>query len=339
MFDVAIWDAFLYNGEEHLLEVRLRLLAGTVDHVVVVEGTTTFSGLPKPLHLTESSPDLSWFPGSVHHVVVDLPPGDAPAWDRENAQRRGMGDHLQQHAAPDDLLLIGDVDELPRPTVLTRLASTLRSPARLRMVDALYYANWHQPMPWTLGPIATRLDGFDHPSVRGTLGERLSDDARFVEEYVDDAGWHLSFLGGPDAIVAKLAAYSHQELNTGANRREAFLRGCFRYGAHFAGWAPLDRQRVDELDAGLVALAVAEPDLFDLRTEPTPLRGRAWCAWAWLRPKLPAAITAWGDDHPSALLFTGGLPLLLVQLARDGRRRRQPQPRWPEGKEFELSSA
>jgi beta-1,4-mannosyl-glycoprotein beta-1,4-N-acetylglucosaminyltransferase len=339
MFDVAIWDAFLFNDEIDLLEVRLRLLAGTVDHVVVVEGSTTFSGSPKPSHFAEANLDLSWFPGSVHHVVIELPEQAGRAWDRENAQRAGMRDHLLRLAAPDDLLLIGDVDELPRPEVLRRLESTLREPVRLRMVDALYYANWHQPLPWTLGPIATRLDGFDHPSVRGTLGERLSDDARFVEEYVDDAGWHLSFLGGPDAIVAKLAAYSHQELNTGANRREAFLRGCFRYGVHFAGWTRLDRQRASQLDAGLAALAVAEPDLFDLRTEPTPLRGRAWCAWAWLRSRLPDRITGIGDDHPGALLVVFGVPLLLVQVVRDARRRRQPQARWPAGKEFQLSSA
>jgi len=283
--------------------------------------------------------DLSWFPGTVHHLVVELPRDAARAWDRENAQRTGMREHLLQHAAPDDLLLLGDVDELPRPEVLRRLAETLREPARLRMVDALYYANWHQPRPWTLGPIATRLDGFDHPSVRGTLGERLRDDACFVEEYVPDAGWHLSFLGGPDAIVAKLAAYSHQELNTGENRREAFLRGCFRYGTHFAGWTPLVRRRVDELDGGLAALAVAEPDLFDLRTEPTPFLGRAWCAWAWVRSKLPDAVTAWGDDHPRALLVLVGIPLAAVQSARDARHRSRPQPRWPVGKEFRLSSA
>ncbi|MFL6206828.1 MAG: hypothetical protein ACJ739_15920 [Acidimicrobiales bacterium] len=336
---MAIWDAFLFNDELHLLEVRMRLLAGTVDHVLVVEGTSTFSGLPKPLHFAEAGLDTSWFPGTVHAVVVPLPVGDGEAWDRENAQRRAIGDHLTAHADPSDLLLIGDVDELPRPPVLRRLEQTLREPARLRMVDALYYANWHQPRPWTLGPIVTRLDGFDHPSVRGTLGERLGDDDRFVEEYVPDAGWHLSFLGGPDAVVTKLAAYSHQELNTSGNRRPEFLLGCLRYGAHFAGWATLHRRREHELDEGLAALAVAEPDLFDLRSPPTPWRGRAWCAWAWLRPKLPDAVVARADRHPRALLLLAGVPLAVVQAIRERRQRARPLPRWPAGKEFRQSTA
>jgi len=336
---VAIWDAFLFNDELHLLEVRLRLLAGTVDHVVVVEGTTTFSGLSKPLQFAESGLDTSWFPGSVHGVVVELPADAGKAWDRENAQRAALGAYLVERADPSDLLLIGDVDELPRPEVLRRLARTLREPARLRMVDALYYANWHQPQPWTLGPMVTRLDGLGHPSVRGTLGERLDDDDRFVEEFVPDAGWHLSFLGGPDAIVSKLAAYSHQELNTGGNRREAFLRACVRYGAHFAGWTTLRRRRAGDLDPELAALASSHPELFDLGTRPTPLRGRAWCAWAWLRGRVPDRVAAWADAHPGPFLLLAGAPLALVQAVREARRRTRPEPRWPAGKEFRPSPA
>lgn len=336
---MAIWDAFLFNDEMALLDVRLRHLAGTVDHVVVVEGDRTFSGRPKPLHFADSGIDTSWFPGTVEGVVVHLPETATKAWDRENAQRAGLGAHLVEHADPEDLLLIGDIDELPRPEVLVRLARTLRTPARLRMVDALYHANWHQPRPWTLGPVVTRLDGLDHPSVRGTLGERLPDDARFVEEFVPDAGWHVSFLGGPDAIVAKLAAYSHQELNTAANREAAHLRACHRYGVHFAGWAPLRRRRGRDLDAGLAALADARPELFDLETPPMPLRGRAWCAWAWLRPRAPEVLRAWIDQHPRAALALLGAPLAALQVMRDVRHRFEPIPRWPAGKEFRPSDA
>lgn len=336
---MAIWDAFLFNDELHLLEVRLRLLAGTVDHVVVVEGTTTFNGQPKPLHFSDSELDTSWFPGTVQALVVDLPPDADRAWDRENAQRAAMGEFLVKSAEPADLLLIGDVDELPRPAVLERLAKSLERPARLRMVDALYYANWHQPLPWTLGPMVTRLDGVDHPSVRGTLGVRLADDDRFVEEYVDDAGWHLSFLGGPEAITSKLEAYSHQELNTGGHRREPYLRSCLRYGVHFAGWTALRRRRHEQLDPELAALARVHPELFDLETEPTPLRGRAWCAWAWLRSRLPDGFVARVDRHPRALLLVAGVPLLSVQLIRDALRRVRPLPRWPAGKEFRPSPA
>lgn len=339
-YDVAIWDSFLFNDEVGLLDVRLRLLAGTVDHVVIVQGTTTFSGSPKPLHLEASGIDTSWFPGSVHRVVADLDAGDArSAWDRENAQRAALGAHLSAHADPDDLLLIGDVDELPRPAVLERLARRLVVPARLRLVDALYYANWHQPRPWTLGPIATRLDGFDHPSVRGTLGTPLGADDRFVEEFVPDAGWHLSFLGGAEAIATKLSAYSHQELNTEAARDPEFLARCLRLGVHFAGWTTLRHRSARDLDPDLLALAGAVPELFDLSARPAPVRARIWCGWAWLRRRLPSSVVRWGDAHPGAVTVAGGPLLLPLQLARELQQRRSPEPRWPPGKEFRPSAA
>jgi hypothetical protein len=32
--------------------------------------------------------------------------------------------------------------------------------------------------------------------------------------FLDDAGWHFSYLGGVESITAKLEAYSHEEYNT-----------------------------------------------------------------------------------------------------------------------------
>lgn len=339
MESVAIWDCVLFNDELDLLLVRLRLLAGVVDHVVIVEGTTTFSGRAKPLTFTQAGLDLSWFPGAVHVVAVDLAGVAGDAWDRENIQRAAMGAHLRAHADAGDLLLIGDVDEMPRPAVLRRLADSLTEPTRLWMDDALYYANWHQPRPWTLGSLATRLDGLGHPSVRETLGERLDDEDSFVEEYVAAAGWHLSFLGGAAAVVRKLEAYSHQELNTQANRRIDFLEACLRYGVHFAGWVPLRKLARAELDPELAALADVHPELFELSWRSTPFATLAWCSWAWMRPGLPPGLVAAVERHPRWLLVVGAPILLPVQVARNVYRRRSPLPRLPRGKEFRPSSA
>ena len=207
----AVWDAVLFNDELHLLDARLGLLAGVVDHVVVVEGTRTFSGAPKALHFGEGTYDASWFPGTVHSVVVDLPAAAATAWDRENAQRAALGTHLAEHVGLDDLILVGDVDELPRPATVRRLAARLERPVRLHMTHSLYYGNWVEPRPWTNGTLATRLTSFDHLSVQGALGVPLPHDVCFDEEFLAEAGWHLSFTGGRDAVLAKLGAYSHQD--------------------------------------------------------------------------------------------------------------------------------
>lgn len=334
----AVWDAVLFNDERALLDVRAGLLDGVVDHLVVVEGTRTFNGEPKPLHFAATHGALG-FSGEVHCVAVDLPEIAETAWAREHRQRAAIEGYLRAHAAPDDLLLIGDVDELPRRDVVERLATTLERPARLEMVDALYFANWVQPRPWMIGTMATRLDGFDHPSVRELLGTPPDEDDEFVEEVVADAGWHVSFMGGPSAIARKLHAYSHQELNTSVNRRAPFLEGCLRYGTHFAGWVPLHKLRHDELPAHMQQLAVDHPELFAFDDPPRRAASLTWCAWAWVRPHAPPTLSAWMDKHPRALFATLGAGLLPLQLARQVRRRQEGVLRRPAGKEFVPSPA
>jgi hypothetical protein len=335
----AIWDVLLFNDELSLLEVRLELLAGVVDHVVIVEGTTTFTGHPKKAHYRDSGMDVSAFPGDVRSLVVELDAVGPAPWDRENAQRAAIGTYVREHAAPGDLVLIGDVDEMPKPELLARLAQTLERPARLRMVDALYFANWHQDVAWVRGPIATRIGGLDHPSVGAILGVSIVPGTQFVEEYVPDAGWHLSFLGGAETIRRKLAAYSHQELNTDATRREPYLENCLRYGAHFAGWAPVRKRGRNELDPELSTLASRRPALFDF----TPATSRAatltWCGWAWVRRRLPGRLVAWFDGHPRAVFLLLGPLLLPMQAVRDARRRRTGPVAFPPGKTFAPSDA
>jgi hypothetical protein len=44
-----VFDAFTFNGEWVMLEIRVRTLDSVVDVFVICESNTTFSGRPKPL--------------------------------------------------------------------------------------------------------------------------------------------------------------------------------------------------------------------------------------------------------------------------------------------------
>lgn len=49
-----IVDSFPFFEEFDLLEVRLTILDPIVDRSIIVEGTRTYSGQPKPLRLLEA---------------------------------------------------------------------------------------------------------------------------------------------------------------------------------------------------------------------------------------------------------------------------------------------
>jgi len=117
-----IFDCFMFFNEVELLDLRLHTLYDHVDYFVVVEAIVAFQGDVKPLYFErEKNRFEKFFPKMIHVVVEDIP-NRAGAWDLEhfqrNALRRGFG-----AAAPEDIIIISDADELLRPETVSALRS------------------------------------------------------------------------------------------------------------------------------------------------------------------------------------------------------------------------
>ena len=145
-----LFDCFTFFNELDLLELRLLELDPLVHRFVLVEAPQTFTGLPKPLHFKLNRDRFERFlPKIVHVVLEEFPAGLASAWDREHHSRRGIM-HGLADAAPDDLVLISDVDEIPKPA---NLEAALRSPGSARRLTVfeseayLHYLNARSRLP------------------------------------------------------------------------------------------------------------------------------------------------------------------------------------------------
>jgi beta-1,4-mannosyl-glycoprotein beta-1,4-N-acetylglucosaminyltransferase len=133
-----LFDCFTFYDELDLLELRLAELGDIVDRFVLVEATSTFQGQPKPLVFEREKARFARWLDKIEHVVIDFPDPipalsrksrskgkveRAKAWDREYYQRdqimRGLGG-----AGPDDIIMVSDVDEIPRREVLERIIGT-----------------------------------------------------------------------------------------------------------------------------------------------------------------------------------------------------------------------
>lgn len=121
-----IFDCFTFFKELDLLDIRLHELAPAVDHFVIVEAARTFSGEPKPLVFAENRGRFAAFDSKIIHVVVDDFPPARSAWDRESYQRRQIARGLAT-AAPDDFIIISDVDEIPRRSALETIIASGRA--------------------------------------------------------------------------------------------------------------------------------------------------------------------------------------------------------------------
>lgn len=210
-------DTFLYNGEERMARARTRLLAGHDVRHVAIEGSRTFQGEPRqpaPLdveverywvHLPDGGDD------KFHHV------GQGPHWGRERIQRDAVLDLLDDE--PDDaLVLICDADELIDPNRLREIARRAqRGPIHLAVRNFYYSQHWQGPPIWS--PVAAYVGYLRHPDALSPFSLRTAGLGT-----IQNAGWHCSYWGGPEAIKAKLAAFSHTEVASGA-RRQQILEG------------------------------------------------------------------------------------------------------------------
>ncbi len=230
-----IYDCFTFFNEFDLLDIRLNVLKDVVDRFVLVEATRTFSNLPKPLHFEEHKARFAPFLDRIDHVVVDDFPAFDNAWTFENFQRNAMARGLIE-CKDDDLVLISDLDEIPRPEAILRH----KDRPGIQIFEQLHHCyylnhlyvrhpNWH----------GTRMlhgrdfrYGLDDVSNYGTCNiKRLNQGttANKIRNYmggpiIKNAGWHFTYLGGVEGVRQKIQAFSHQERNFQSNLEERSIQ-------------------------------------------------------------------------------------------------------------------
>ena len=238
-----VYDCFIFFNELDLLELRLNILDAVVDKFVLVEATRTFQGKEKPLFFFDNKHRFKDFLGKIIHVVVaEYPdnPGKDP-WVLENHQRSMIKEGLR-NCDSSDVILISDVDEIPDP-VRIREAMSDKGVKIFRQRMFYYFLNCVNAdgaegdmaeCEWT-GTIMTRFGdiGDDVGKIRElSMTTPAVHHQRFLGWFywkywifrnsmakgqairlIDNGGWHFSFLGGVEKIIAKLEAFSHVEYN------------------------------------------------------------------------------------------------------------------------------
>lgn len=213
MIRPLVIDCFPFRDELDILECRLTELHAAVDRFVLVEADVDHQDHPKPFHYLENAERFApWADKIVAVQARNLPTvADFPdPWAREHAQREWIGEGLTRiGVSAHDVILQSDVDEIPRalPTRNVRPNGMLAFEQRLHC----FAVDWLHPEPWR-GTVAGRA-GFVQSL--GPLCFGKMRDARNTVNcppYLRDAGWHLSWLGGREAAIAKLGAFCHPEI-------------------------------------------------------------------------------------------------------------------------------
>jgi len=239
-----IYDIFTFYNELDLLEIRLEMLYAHVDYFVIVECTETFSGKQKPLYFEENKEKFKKYESKIIHYINYYP---AQSWedlqDRLNKNFEGkyiLGDvkltnNIMQNALTspnvplgelhwlkefyqkecikvplvnlndDDVCFIGDLDEIWNPEIIYDIDKD--SIYKLKQLVYSGYLNVRSSEDWA-GTLLTR-----YKNIKSSCLNHLRTPSRTKYTFVDNAGWHFTFMGGPDRVKNKIESYGHQEYN------------------------------------------------------------------------------------------------------------------------------
>ena len=204
---MKIYDCFTFYNEFELLELRLKSLWDVVDYFVIAEADRTHANKSKPFYFWERQDDFKEFFPKIRHLPVEMTidfkgVGD---WSIENAQRDAVAYGLYD-AAPDDLIMISDLDEIPAPDVLqkirkwggVRVADFLEKTPLVMAQDLFYYYfDCINEEIWT-GTVVTKKKLFTTPQ---DMRNRIDSFPRIA-----NGGWHFSYMGGVDRVINKMTS-------------------------------------------------------------------------------------------------------------------------------------
>lgn len=228
-----VFDVFPFFNEIDLLEVRLNELNPVVDYFVITEASTTFSGTMKPFYLEQYFSRFRKFQDKILYQKIDDVPIHLGSFERDWFQRDSAKKFLESHIGARDVIIYGDVDEIPKLEAVSFAIDTLDDDVKichLAMDLFYYYLNLMEisgTLPSYMGEypnvkerkwLGTTVSRWDYASQFSLTGLR-NPEHKSVGVRIPDSGWHFSYVGGfqielpIERIIRKIQSSAHQELN------------------------------------------------------------------------------------------------------------------------------
>lgn len=214
---MKIYDCFNFHDELDVLEIHLGELYDSVDKFVIVEATKTFRMKEKALFFADNRSRYIDFLDKINYVVVNTYPSeyeakfctDSPFLKSEpchveRSQRNCLLRGLTE-ASAEDLIIISDVDEIVKPLVLEKIKTEdLQNRFTFNLNWYQYYVNIYRGSG--LCNVGVRFKDLKSPH-----RHRIYRDSYII---LNESGWHLSYLGGPEKVKFKMQCSIHVEFDT-----------------------------------------------------------------------------------------------------------------------------
>ena len=230
---MKIFDCFMYFDEDIVLDVRLNYLDKYVDKFIIIESKYNHKGEKRtPLFNIDK---FKKFENKIKYILTNkIPTGIENiktddnkseiyrksifnAWKRENLQRNQISEGLSD-AQEEDWVIISDLDEIPNLSEI-RLKNINDNFVFFKQ-DMMYYKfNLRLENYIWVGSKACKMKNLESPQWIRDIKDRKYSwwrvDTYFSKKkyinilFVENGGWHFSYLKNPKDIEKKLKSYLH----------------------------------------------------------------------------------------------------------------------------------
>ena len=230
---MKIFDCFMYFDEDIVLDVRLNYLDKYVDKFIIIESKYNHKGEKRtPLFNIDK---FKKFENKIKYILTNKIPTGVEnikaddnkseiyrksifnAWKRENLQRNQISEGLSD-AQEEDWVIISDLDEIPNLSEI-KLKNINDNFVFFKQYMMYYKFNLRLENYIWVGSKACKMKNLESPQWIRDIKDRKYSwwrvDTYFSKKkynnilFVENGGWHFSYLKNPKDIEKKLKSYLH----------------------------------------------------------------------------------------------------------------------------------
>lgn len=238
-----IFDTFMYNGEEDILDIRLNTLYPIVDKFIFIESPFSHSRLPRELEYPKQEDRFKKFEDKIIYYPIDYCKNEnflLNDWTgREVIENLLINKHNLNYS---DIIIHGDLDEIPRPESLKNILKNLliEKPYTF-MIDSRQLCLDLELVEERNNRIRGNFPGSMLLSGKHISNNKLywlrqircnpiieGKDYKDTFNLVDNAGWHFSYCAGLERTVDKFKFFCHTNEMEGSVKDKDGLIDCIR---------------------------------------------------------------------------------------------------------------
>lgn len=224
-------DVIPFFDEIDLLEIRLNVLDPIVDFFLISEFSTTFSGNKKEFNFSINQSRFKSFKEKIIYLPK-IHENFLSPFEEDAFQKNAIKEDVLAVSASSDLIIFGDLDEIPNPEIFEKANKLLNKGFKiihcaqtpfygfLNYKDVsgkllsyageyplVFYRKW-------LGSVIFRRDLLNQNTMTNLRDPSQKKHGRRMAK----GGWHFSYCGGLGSdfltrITYKIESSAHQELN------------------------------------------------------------------------------------------------------------------------------